>query len=366
MVLPTCTMEWHDVQPSPACASGGVDLVHDRPVEAPVEEHRVVVAAGAPLRRPGAHHLLHVLDGPPVPLVVERREVVGRGVPLLVDVGVAPAAGLAGQEEVGGNGAAGVRRGRRRRERAGRPGSLLGHARGGADGVLSMRWVSRQSASRARAQQGARSARLRRPRRGRCARPAAHPRVPPGARHRWTPHRTAPATDTATWICSSGAWSRVAPAAATASPRTSPAASRPTPAGATTFPRHGRRHAARTSVPTSTRPSRGCRPTVVKYARDAAGAATRWAAVSSRAMKPSAASREVLVICHPAAGRRDRTPPVLTGSSSLHPVSTSRRAAKPSAASREALVISSSRAGPRKPNAAGPDGLVISSSRTGR
>ena len=120
----------------PRLGLGRVDLLDDGPVEAPVEEDRVVVAAGAPLRRRGAHDFLHVLDGASVPLVVERREAVGRAGPLVVDVGVAASAGLAGEEEVGGNDVAGVRGGRRRRERAGRAGPLLGHARGGAHGVL--------------------------------------------------------------------------------------------------------------------------------------------------------------------------------------------------------------------------------------
>ena len=172
---------------------------------------------------------------------------------------------------------------------------------GGRTG-FSMRWVSRHSASRAARSRGAlnpaAAATIRPTRTAR-----VHVGVSPAVRQRWTPHRSAPAADTATWICSSQAFSRVAPIAATASPRASPAASRPTPAEAGTFSRHGRRHASRTSAPTSTRPSSGCRPTMAKYARDAAGAATRWAAVSSKAMKPSAASRDVLIVSHRNAGR---------------------------------------------------------------
>ena len=77
-----------------------VDLLLDRPIEPSVEEHRVIVTAGAPLRRLRADDVLHVLDRFAVPLVVERREVVHRRVPLIVDVLVAAAARRAGQEEV--------------------------------------------------------------------------------------------------------------------------------------------------------------------------------------------------------------------------------------------------------------------------
>ena len=61
---------------------GRVDLFLDRPVEAAVEEDRVIVAAGTPLRRLCADDVLHVLDRLAVPLVVERREVVHRRLPL--------------------------------------------------------------------------------------------------------------------------------------------------------------------------------------------------------------------------------------------------------------------------------------------
>ena len=171
---------------------------------------------------------------------------------------------------------------------------------GGRTG-FSMRCVARHSASRAARSRGAlRPATAAATRAMRAAR--AHPGVHSMARQRCTPQRIAPAVDTATWTCSSQAWSRVAPTAATASPRASPAASSPTPAAAGRFPLHGRRHASRTSAPTSTRPSRGCRPTLAKYASDADGAATRWTAVSSKAMKPNAASRDVLIVSHRNAG----------------------------------------------------------------
>ena len=63
-----------------------IDLLLDRTVEATVEEHRMIVAARTPFRGLRADHVLHVLDRLPIPLVVERREVVRRRVPLLVDV----------------------------------------------------------------------------------------------------------------------------------------------------------------------------------------------------------------------------------------------------------------------------------------
>ena len=171
---------------------------------------------------------------------------------------------------------------------------------GGRTG-FSMRCVSRHSASRAARSRGAlRPAAAAATRATRTAR--VHPGVHSTARQRCTPQRTAPAVDTATWTCSSQAWSRVAPTAATASPSASPAVSSPIPAAAGRFPFHGRRHASRTSAPTSTRPSRGCRATVAKYQRDADGAATRWAAVSSRAMKPAAASPETRIVLHRNAG----------------------------------------------------------------
>ena len=94
MVLPTCTMEWHDTQPRPFCASGVSICSLIGPLEAAVEEDGVVVAAGAPLAALRAAELLHVLDRLPVELVVERREVVHRALPLLVDILVALAAEL--------------------------------------------------------------------------------------------------------------------------------------------------------------------------------------------------------------------------------------------------------------------------------
>ena len=63
----------------------------------------VIVAAPAPERRLDADRVLHVLDRLPVPLVVERRKVVHRALPLIVDIPVAPLAGLGAHEELGEN-----------------------------------------------------------------------------------------------------------------------------------------------------------------------------------------------------------------------------------------------------------------------
>ena len=146
-----------------------VDLLLDRPIEPAVEEHRVIVAAGAPLRRRGADDVLHVLDRLAIPLVVERGEVVRRGLPLLVDVGVAPPAALAGHEEVGRDDAADVGVGRRGEERAVRAAAFLLHAR------RHHSWGSRSGtapSSATRASSPCRRRRRTRPGRARKRRPA--------------------------------------------------------------------------------------------------------------------------------------------------------------------------------------------------
>ena len=63
-------------------------------------KNTAVVATRAPLRGLGPDHVLHVLDGLAIPLVVERREMVRRRVPLIVDLAVTARAGLARQKEV--------------------------------------------------------------------------------------------------------------------------------------------------------------------------------------------------------------------------------------------------------------------------
>ena len=80
---------------------GRADLLLDGTVEPSVEEHRVIVTTGAPFRGPRADHVLHVLDRLAVPLVVERRKMMCRRAPLLVDVAMTPCAALARHEEGG-------------------------------------------------------------------------------------------------------------------------------------------------------------------------------------------------------------------------------------------------------------------------
>ncbi len=103
MVLFTAAMEWHIMQPSPACARGvwticliGVSI---RPL---IQDGRIVTSA-APLGRLGADRVLHVLDALAVPLIVERRKVMSRAEPLLVDVVVAALAGVRLHEVLAGN-----------------------------------------------------------------------------------------------------------------------------------------------------------------------------------------------------------------------------------------------------------------------
>ena len=118
-------------------ARGGT--VHDlgeRPVHEPAEEHRVVVAARAPLRGGDAHDVLHVFDRAAVPGVVEGRETMRRLAPLVGDVGVAAAARVAAEEELLGDEPAVERFRRRREERSVRPAHrLAGHGRGRQPGV---------------------------------------------------------------------------------------------------------------------------------------------------------------------------------------------------------------------------------------
>ena len=105
----------------------GIDLVFDRLFKSSVEEDCVIVAAGAPLRALDAVDLLHVLDGFPVELIVERCEVMHRAFPLLVDVLMAGAAEFGVHEEVRWNCGAGIGVRRRRPERRFRTGAFFLH-----------------------------------------------------------------------------------------------------------------------------------------------------------------------------------------------------------------------------------------------
>ena len=74
----------------------------------------MVVASRAPLAALGAaRNVLHVLDGFPVKLIIERREMVHGALPLVVNILVAFAAALRIHEEVGWDDAAHIGLGRR-------------------------------------------------------------------------------------------------------------------------------------------------------------------------------------------------------------------------------------------------------------
>ena len=80
-----------------------LDVADGEPLHLIRDAQRVVMASSAPQRRLDADCVLHVLDGFPVPLVIERSEVVHRALPLVVNVRVAPAAGLGAHEKFGKN-----------------------------------------------------------------------------------------------------------------------------------------------------------------------------------------------------------------------------------------------------------------------
>ena len=77
-----------------------VDLVADWAVELPVEEHGMVVTSCTPFGRFGSDNILHVLNRFSVPLVIERREVVNRGIPLVIDVTMTAPARLTCQKKI--------------------------------------------------------------------------------------------------------------------------------------------------------------------------------------------------------------------------------------------------------------------------
>ena len=116
--------------PQPGLRLGRVDLPDGGFLEPAVEEHGVVVAAGAPLRSFDAGGLLHVLDGLAIELVVERREVVHRFVPLLVDVLVALTAEFRIKEEIRRDVASRIGLRGRREERASHASAFVLHRPG--------------------------------------------------------------------------------------------------------------------------------------------------------------------------------------------------------------------------------------------
>ena len=79
---------------------GSVNLLLDRDVKLPIEEHGMIMATGTPLRGFHANRVLHVLDGLSVPLIIEGRKMVHGRVPLVINVGVTALAGFRSHEEV--------------------------------------------------------------------------------------------------------------------------------------------------------------------------------------------------------------------------------------------------------------------------
>src|SRR4030095_7303548 len=76
-----------------------VDLFLNRSIEPPVEENGVIMTTSAPFERLRPTHVLHVLNRFSVPLVVERSEMMGRRIPLIVNLFVTASAFLARHEE---------------------------------------------------------------------------------------------------------------------------------------------------------------------------------------------------------------------------------------------------------------------------
>ena len=116
--------------PQPGLRFRCVDLPYGWFLEPAVEKHRVVMTTRAPLRSFDAGGLLHVLDGLAIELVVERREVVHRFVPLLVDVFMALAAEFRIKEEIRRDVAAGIGSRGRGEERASHAAALVLHRLG--------------------------------------------------------------------------------------------------------------------------------------------------------------------------------------------------------------------------------------------
>src|SRR5208337_478945 len=75
----------------------------DRSIHQAAVQHCWIVASAAPFRRLGANRVLHILDRLAVPLVVERRKMVRRTEPLVVDIFVTALAGIRFHEKLAGN-----------------------------------------------------------------------------------------------------------------------------------------------------------------------------------------------------------------------------------------------------------------------
>ena len=136
IVLFTLAMEWHIMQPSPACASGRCTICLIGVSINPAIEHGRIVASAAPFRRLGADRVLHVLDRLAIPLIVERRKMMRRTEPLVVDVLVAALAGIGFHEKLAGNFLLAVNLRGTGKERAFRPIALAVHIVGRHRGIL--------------------------------------------------------------------------------------------------------------------------------------------------------------------------------------------------------------------------------------
>ncbi len=98
IALPHRALHFHDAVAHHAGQSrlrcGRIFNLPDRRIEHSAEKQRRIVAARAPLRTLYTRYVLHVLDALPVPLIVERRKMMSRAVPLLVHIPMAALACL--------------------------------------------------------------------------------------------------------------------------------------------------------------------------------------------------------------------------------------------------------------------------------
>ena len=98
IALPHRALHFHDAVAHHAGQSrlrrGRIFNLPDRRIEHSAEKQRRIVAARAPLRTLYPSHVLHVLDAFPIPLIVERRKVMRRAVPLLIHIPMATLACL--------------------------------------------------------------------------------------------------------------------------------------------------------------------------------------------------------------------------------------------------------------------------------
>ena len=108
----------------------------DRRIHHAAVEHRGIVASTAPFRGLGADRVLHVLDRLAVPLIVERRKMVRRAEPLVVDIFVAALAGVGLHEKLAGNFLLSVDLRRTGKERTLRTVALAIHVVGRHGGIL--------------------------------------------------------------------------------------------------------------------------------------------------------------------------------------------------------------------------------------